>query len=64
LLGGTADKGAGVQEAVKFTEDGVEEFGAADAVEEVVVFSLLLDVVGCLVGEDACVGCVRKVLFG
>jgi hypothetical protein len=53
LLGGTADEGGGVQEVVQLGENGVEEGGAADAVEQVVVLAVLLDVVGGLVGEDA-----------
>jgi hypothetical protein len=52
LLRGTADEGAGVEEGVELVEDRGEEFGATDAVEEVVVFTELLDVVGGLVGED------------
>lgn len=53
LLGGTADEGAGVEEGVQLGDDGVEECGAADTVEKVVVLALLLDVVGGLVGENA-----------
>lgn len=52
LLRGTADKSTGVEQAVQLREDGVEEGGAADALEQVVVLALLLDVVGGLVGED------------
>ena len=52
LLGSAADEGAGVQEAVELIQDRGEEGGAADAVQEVVVLALLLDVVGGLVGED------------
>lgn len=52
LLGGTADESRGVQEVVQLGENGVEEGGAADAVEQVVVLAVLLDVVGGLVGED------------
>ena len=56
LLGGTADEGAGVEEGVEFAQDGVEECGAADALEQVVVLSVLLDIVCRLVGEDTCDG--------
>jgi hypothetical protein len=53
LLGSTADESRGVQEVVQLGENGVEEGGAADALEQVVVLAVLLDVVGGLVGEDA-----------
>lgn len=56
LLGRTADKGRGIEESVQLGEDGVEEGGAADAVEQVVVLAVLLDIVGGLVGKDACGG--------
>lgn len=62
LLGGTADKGGGIEEAVQLGEDGVEECGAADALEQIVVFAVLLDVVGGLVGEDAYRRIRREVL--
>lgn len=52
LLGGTADESRGVQEGFQLGENGVEEGGAADALEQVVVLAELLDVVGGLVGED------------
>lgn len=53
LLGGTANEGRGVEEVIQLGKDGVEESGAADALEQVVVLAVLLDVVGSLVGEDA-----------
>lgn len=53
LLRGAADESAGVEQAVQLGQNGVEEGGAADALEQVVVLALLLDVVGGLVGEDA-----------
>lgn len=53
LLGSTANEGRGVEEIVQLGENGVEECGAADALEQVVVLAVLLDVVGSLVGEDA-----------
>lgn len=53
LLRGPTNKGTGVEEALKLGDDGVEEGGAADTVEQVVVLALLLDVVGGLVGENA-----------
>lgn len=52
LLRGTADEGAGVQESVQLGDDGVEEGGATDALDQIVVLALLLDVVGGLVGEN------------
>lgn len=52
LLGRTTDEGGGVEEGVQLGENGVEECGAADALEQVVVLAELLDVVGSLVGED------------
>jgi hypothetical protein len=52
LLGSAADEGAGIQEGIQLGDDGVEEGGAADALDQVVVLALLLDVVGGLVGED------------
>lgn len=52
LLRGTTDKGAGVEESVELAEDRGEELGAADAVEEVVILAVLLNVVGGLVRED------------
>lgn len=45
LLGSTADEGAGVEESIEFVEDGGEEGGAADAFDQIVVLSELLDVV-------------------
>jgi hypothetical protein len=54
LLGGTADESAGVEEGVELRNNGLEEGGAADTLDQVVVLALLLDVVGSLVGEDAC----------
>ncbi len=56
LLGRTADEGRGIEEGVQLGEDGVEEGRAADAVEQVVVLAVLLDVVGGLVRKDACGG--------
>lgn len=53
LLWGATDKGTGVEEALQLGEDRVEEGGAADTLEQVIVLALLLDVVGGLVGEDA-----------
>ena len=53
LLRGTAHKGARVEEGFELTQDGAEELGAADALEQVVVLAVLLDIVGGLVGEDA-----------
>jgi hypothetical protein len=55
LLGSTANKGAGVEEGLELGNDGVEEGGAADTLDEVVVLTLLLDVVGSLVGENTCI---------
>lgn len=52
LLRSTADEGAGIEKGVQLRDDGVEEGGAADALDQVVVLTLLLDVVGSLVGED------------
>lgn len=52
LLRGTADESAGVQEGVELRNDGLEEGGAADTLDQVIVLALLLDVVGSLVGED------------
>lgn len=52
LLRSSADKSAGIQEGVQLRDDGVEEGGAADTLDQVVVLTLLLDVVGGLVGED------------
>ena len=52
LLGRTTDEGGGVEESVQLGENRVEECGAADALEEVVVLAKLLDVVGSLVRED------------
>lgn len=54
LLRGAADEGARVEEGFELAQDGAEELGAADALEQVVVLAVLLDVVGGLVGEDAC----------
>ena len=54
LLGRTANEGAGVEEGVELVQDRGEEGGAADALDEVVVLSELLDVVGGLVGENTC----------
>jgi hypothetical protein len=54
LLGSTADEGAGIEESIKLVKDGGEEGGATDAFDQIVVLSELLDVVRCLVGEDAC----------
>lgn len=59
LLRGAADKGTGVEEAVQFRDDRVEEGGAANALEQVVVLALLLDVVGGLVGEDTYTRLIR-----
>jgi hypothetical protein len=56
LLGSTANEGAGVEEGLELGDDGVEEGSAADTLDEVVVLTLLLDVVGSLVGEDTCIG--------
>jgi hypothetical protein len=53
LLGSTADESAGVKEAVELGENGLEEGSAADTLDQVVVLTLLLNVVGSLVGEDA-----------
>ena len=53
LLRGAAHEGARVEEAFELTQDGAEELGAADALEQVVVLAVLLDIVGGLVGEDA-----------
>lgn len=45
LLGSAADEGAGVEESIEFVKDGGEEGGAADAFDQIVVLSELLDVV-------------------
>lgn len=52
LLRSTADEGAGIEKGVQLRDNGVEEGGAADALDQVVVLTLLLDVVGSLVGEN------------
>jgi hypothetical protein len=52
LLRRTANEGTGVEQSVQLRQDGTEECGAADTLDQVVVFALLLDVVGGLVGED------------
>ena len=54
LLGSAADKGARVKEGIELGQNGAEELGATDTFEQVVVLSVLLDVVGGLVGEDTC----------
>lgn len=53
LLWGAADESAGIEQAVQLGENGVEEGGAADSLEQVVILALLLDVVGGLVRENA-----------
>lgn len=53
LLRSTTNEGAGVKKAIQFGEDRTEELGAADTVEEVVVLTVLLNIVGGLVREDA-----------
>lgn len=55
LLGSSADKSARVKEGVEFAKNGGKEWCATDAFQQVVVLSVLLDVVGGLVGEDTCV---------
>jgi hypothetical protein len=60
LLGSTANKGAGVEKGLELGNDGVEEGGAADTLDEVVVLTLLLDVVGSLVGEDTCIELAQR----
>lgn len=52
LLGGTSDESTGIEKGVQLGDDGVEEGGAADTVKQVVVLTLLLNVVGSLVRED------------
>lgn len=52
LLGSAANESAGVQESVQLGDDGLEEGGAADTLNQVVVLALLLDIVGSLVGEN------------
>lgn len=52
LLWRTTNEGTGVEQCVQLRQDGTEECGAADPLDQVVVFTLLLDVVGGLVGED------------
>lgn len=64
LLRGATGEGAGVQKGIELIQDGREESSATDAVDQVVVFSLLLDVVCCLVGEDTCFGGTRLVNWG
>ena len=54
LLGSAADKSARVKEGIELGQNGAEELGATDTFEQVVVLSVLLDVVGGLVGEDTC----------
>lgn len=63
LLRSTASEGARVEEGVQFTQDGGKELGATDALQEVVVLAVLLDVVGGLVGEDTCNCQCRIVIF-
>lgn len=52
LLGGTADKGRGVEEGVELSPDGLEVVVLLDALDEVVVAALLLDDGTGLVRED------------
>lgn len=52
LLGSAADKGARIKEGIELAQNRAEELGAADAFQQVVVLSMLLDVVCGLVGED------------
>lgn len=52
LLRGAANEGTGVEKGLQLGDNGLEEGGAADALEQVVVLALLLDIVGGLVGED------------
>lgn len=52
LLGSTSDESTGIEKGVQLGDDGVEESGAADTVKQVVVLTLLLNVVGSLVRED------------
>lgn len=59
LLGSTADESARVKEGVELAQNGGEELSATDALQQVVVLSVLLDIVGGLVGEDTCVSLVR-----
>ena len=53
LLRSTAGEGGRVEEAVELGVDGLEEFGDADALDQVVVLAFELDGGGGLVGEDA-----------
>ena len=53
LLRRAADKRARVEETVQLVENRAEERRVPDALEEVVVLPVLLDVVAGLVGEDA-----------
>lgn len=55
LLRCAADEGGGVEKGVQLRDDGGEERVAADALDEVVVLALLLDVVGSFAGENTCV---------
>lgn len=52
LLGSAANEGASVQKSVELGDDGLEEGGAADTLNQIVVLALLLHVVGSLVGEN------------
>ena len=51
LLRRATDEGLRIQQTVQLGQNGVEESGAADALEEVVVLAMLLDIVGGLVGK-------------
>lgn len=52
LLRSTAGKGARVEEGIQFAQDGAKEFSATNALQQVVVLAVLLDIVGCLVGKN------------
>lgn len=52
LLGSAPDERARVKECIELAQDRIKERGAAHPIKQVVVLSVLLDVVGRLVGED------------
>lgn len=61
LLRRTTDKCARLQQGIEVGDDGLEKGRAADALDQVVGFALLFDVVWCLVREDSYFVSIEKV---